>query len=199
MMHSLVFAVPPKTPTNLAYTVSGPTNNRTVNLTWTDNSIKEAGFVVQRASNAGFTTGLTSFNVAAAANSGSTVNFADTTVANNTAYWYRVYAIGNVVGDTQAYANSVGFPTMNADSVSAVLPVTVGTPTGALPANPTLLTTTVLSGPSVRLTWRDNATNETGFEIERCTGARQAARPGPRSPRSARETTRAAYPTWMRR
>jgi len=43
-----------------------------------------------------------------------------------------------------------------------------------VPANPTNLTATVLAGPQVRLNWLDNATNansETGFSIERCTGA----------------------------
>ena len=110
----------------------------------------------------------------------------DTTVANNTAYWYRVFAIGNPVGDTQAYPGSLGFPTMSADSVSNTLPVTVGTPTTAVPANPTLLTATVQAGPQVSLTWRDNATNETGFAVERCTGAgctnfAQIATPGPRN------------------
>ena len=45
--------------------MTGPANNPTVNLTWTDNSIKEAGFTIQRATDANFTTGLTTFNVAA--------------------------------------------------------------------------------------------------------------------------------------
>jgi len=58
---------------------------------------------------------------------------------------------------------------MFADSVSNVQPVVVGVPTTAVPADPTLLTTTLLAGPQVRLTWRDNATNETGFVVERCT------------------------------
>jgi predicted phage tail protein len=58
---------------------------------------------------------------------------------------------------------------MSADSVSSTLPVQVGTPTTAVPANPTLLTATVQAGPRVRLVFRDNATNETGFVLERCT------------------------------
>jgi hypothetical protein len=112
------------------------------------------------------------------------VSFSDTTVNNNTAYWYRVFAIGNPVGDTQAYPGSLGFPTMAADSVSSTLPVTVGVPTTAVPADPTLLTGTVLSGPRVRLTWRDNATNETGFAVERSINGVdfvQIATPGPRN------------------
>jgi hypothetical protein len=75
---------------------------------------------------------------------------------------------------------------MSADSVSNALAVLVGTPTALLPANPTLLSTTVQAGPQVRLQWRDNATNETGFAVERCTGAgcttyAQIAAPGPRN------------------
>jgi hypothetical protein len=147
--------------------VTGPASNPTVNLTWIDNSIKEAGFTVQRASDANFATGLTAFNVGP-----DIVSFSDTTVVNNTAYWYRVFAIGTPVGDTQAYPGSLGFPTMAADSVSNTVPVTVGVPTTGVPADPTLLTTTILSGPRVRLRWMDNATTpnpETGFAVERCT------------------------------
>jgi hypothetical protein len=165
MMHSLVFAVPPKPPTlNTTYTVTGPANNPTLNLSWIDNSIKEAGFTVQRASDANFATGLTAFNVGP-----NVVTFSDTTVDNNTAYWYRVFAIGNPVGDTQAYPGSLGFPTMSADSVSNTLAVTVGVPGTAVPADPTLLTAVAQSGPRVRVRWTDNATNETGFAVERCT------------------------------
>jgi hypothetical protein len=165
MMHSLVFAVPPKPPTTLAATAAtAPTR---VDLTWTDNSIKEVGFTVQRASDANFGTGLRTFNVAANA-----VTFTDTTVADNSQYWYRVYAIGEIVGDVENYPTSPNdFPTMSADSVSNIATVNVGTPTGDVPADPTLLVTTVQAGPRVRLVWRDNATNETGFAIERCTGA----------------------------
>jgi hypothetical protein len=147
--------------------VTGPANNPTVNLTWTDTSIKEEGFAVQRAADANFTTGLTAFNVGP-----NIVTFSDTTVVNNTAYWYRVFAIGATVGDTQAYPGSLGFPTMSADSVSNTLPVTVGVPTTNVPADPTLLNATVQAGPRVRLRWRDNATTpnpETGFAVERCT------------------------------
>ena len=75
---------------------------------------------------------------------------------------------------------------MSADSVSNTLPVVVGTPTTGVPANPTLLTATVQAGPRVSLVWRDNATNETGFVIERCAGAActnfaQIAITGPRN------------------
>ena len=40
---------------------------------------------------------------------------------------------------------------------------------GTAPAAPTNLVATLQAGPQVRLTWRDNATNESGFVIERST------------------------------
>jgi hypothetical protein len=58
MMHAQVFAVAPEAPTNLVVTVGSP-----VTLTWVDNSISETGFTIQRATDAGFTTGLTTFTV----------------------------------------------------------------------------------------------------------------------------------------
>jgi hypothetical protein len=188
MMHSLVFAVPPRSPTDLTSSVSG----RDVTLTWIDNSMKETQFTIQRATNSAFTTGLTTFNyVNPVATVPNTVTYLDKNVPNNSTYWYRVFAIGATVGDTQAYPGSLGFPTMAADSVSiATGPVNVGTPTASVPANPTLLTATIQAGPQVSLTWRDNATNETGFAVERCTvvapaitcsNFAQIATPGPRN------------------
>ena len=79
MMHSLVFAVPPKAPTSLAAALTGTANNPRVTLTWTDNSKKEARFTIQRATDANFTTGLTTFNVVnPTATAPSAVTFQDT-------------------------------------------------------------------------------------------------------------------------
>ena len=39
--------------------------------------------------------------------------------------------------------------------------------TGAVPADPTDLVAEVLSATQVSLTWTDNATNETGYTVER--------------------------------
>jgi FtsP/CotA-like multicopper oxidase with cupredoxin domain len=176
MMHSLVFAVPPIAPTGLTGTATGTR----VDLSWLDNSAKETGFTIQRATNDSFTTGLATFNV------GPNVRTFSQNVASNTKYWYRVFAIGPTVGDTQAYAGSLGFPTMSADSVSSVITVQVGAAATGVPANPTNLVATVQTGPQVRLQWRDNANNETGFVVERCAGAgctafTQIATPGPRT------------------
>lgn len=164
MMHSLVFAVGPRAPSNLTTAVTGTVNNPRVNLAWVDNSLKEAGFTIQRASDASFKTGLAEFNVPA-----NTQTYEDKTVASNARYWYRVFALGNPVGDTQVYPTSpLGFPTMSANSVSPTAEVLVGAAPGT-PTAPTDLTATLQSGPRVSLTWRDNATNETGFFVERST------------------------------
>jgi FtsP/CotA-like multicopper oxidase with cupredoxin domain len=177
MMHSLVFAIPPKAPTLIS---AVPGNNR-VDLTWAVNSSKQTGFTVQRATNATFTTGLTSFNVGQ-----NVTTYRDNSVANNTLYWYRVFAIGPVVGDTAAYPTSpLGFPTMSADSVpSNFLTAQVGTAATAVPANPDRLTTTLQTGPQVLLAWRDRSNNETSFSVQRCTVAdctdfAEIASPGP--------------------
>ena len=60
---------------------------------------------------------------------------------------------------------------MTAKSTSATLGVNA-------PAAPTTLTATLPAGPRVSLTWRDNATNETGFVVERSSAT------AARSPRS---------------
>jgi hypothetical protein len=189
MMHSLVFAVPPMAPSGLAAVVSGPANDPTVTLSWTDNSLKEAKYTIQRAANSTFTTGLTSWEVPAGTVPAGTMSFADTTVVNNVQYAYRVLANSAVFGDTQAYLGSLGFPTMTADAASDPLVVPVGITTPP-PANPTSLTGVVQAGPQVTLTWTDNATDETGFVVERCTWVSpttpcslftQVGAPGPRT------------------
>ena len=194
MMHSLVFAVPPTAPSGLTAAWNNLTGgNARVTLIWTDNSLKEAGFRVQRATNAAFTTGLTTFNVAAnnTLTVPSNVTYTDTTVAVGNTYYYRIVALGTPVGDTQAYAGTAGFPTMTADSVNVTssgqpVSVNVGTPPTVGPLAPTNLAAAVLAGPQVSLTWTDNANNETGFVVERCFGAgcinfASIATPGPRT------------------
>jgi FtsP/CotA-like multicopper oxidase with cupredoxin domain len=159
-MHSLVFAVPPEAPTGLSAVVT--TSPRRVNLSWIDNSNKTVEFRLERADNPSFTGTLTTATVKATGSN--PVTYRDTGVANNRSYWYRVWAIGPVVGDT----GTPGFQTMSADSVSNTLPVTIGATTTA--TAPTNLRATGQPGPQVSLIWMDNANSETGFVVERCTG-----------------------------
>jgi FtsP/CotA-like multicopper oxidase with cupredoxin domain len=108
MMHSLVFAVPPKAPTGLSATKTG--NN--VTLAWTDNSLNADGFTIQRATDSAFTAGITTLNASFApctTPGGCARSYVDPGVVG--AYYYRVSA-DNTVGDT----STPGFPTMAANS-----------------------------------------------------------------------------------
>ncbi len=84
----MITAAAPVTPSNLVVTASVISINMpTVTLTWTDNSNNEAGFTIQRATNSGFTKGLTTFTV------GPNVNtYTDGTVLTKKTYYYRVQA-----------------------------------------------------------------------------------------------------------
>ncbi len=57
---------------------------------------------------------------------------------------------------------------MSADSVSNTAGPINTFAVATAPAAPTNLTATAQAGPQVSLTWRDNANNETGFVVERC-------------------------------
>ena len=108
MMHSLVFAVPPKAPSLLSAAKTGSN----VTLTWTDNSLNADGFTIQRATDSGFTAGLTTFNASFApctTPAGCARTYVDPGVVGD--YFYRV-AAANTVGDT----TTPGFPTMSATS-----------------------------------------------------------------------------------
>ena len=77
--------------------------SRSVVLSWTDTSNNESGFVVQRATNAAFTTGVSSTNVAANA-TGATI----TGLSRNTNYYFRVWST-NVLGPS-ALVDATPFP-----------------------------------------------------------------------------------------
>ena len=135
-----VIAQPPVAPSNLTAALSfGPV----VNLAWADNSDNETAFVVERAVNGG------AFAAVATLGAGTT-SYADP-VQPGANYLYQVYAINDTLRSGYSNAASVTTP--------------------PAPVAPTNLAATLLGsltvGPSVRLTFRDNATNETGFIIQR--------------------------------
>ncbi len=135
----------PAAPSALAATAASATR---INLTWVDNANNETGFRVQRATNTGFSSGLTSFTTAAGATS-----YGDTTVAATTTYYYRVFAT-NAAGDSTASGT--------ASAATPAAPATV-------PAAPSVLAAAAVSATRIDLTWTDNANNETGFRVERAT------------------------------
>lgn len=156
MMRPVLLAVPPRKAIPLTAVTNGNGGNARVTVTWTDNSITETSFVIQRT-----TDGTTWSNVGnpilspldQVNTNNNTRTFIDTTSNGSTPYQYRIVA-QNTVG----YGGA--FPSMTVKSESD----TVG---ANKPAAPTNLVATLQAGPRVSLTWRDNASNEFGFVVER--------------------------------
>ena len=86
-------------------------------MTWTDNSLSETQFTIQRATNiSGPWTTIATLPSTTGPIKGITVTYGDNTIATGTTYWYRVQA-NDIIGDTWVYAApSVGFPTLKIDS-----------------------------------------------------------------------------------
>ena len=199
MMHSLVAAVPPRAPTGLTAAWNGSTSNRRVTLIWTDNSSKEVGSPFRGRRTPTSPSGLTTFHLPPSTLPvPGDVTFVDTTVANNTTYWYRVVALGDTVGDNV----TAGFPTASADSVSNTA------------SGPRRDDAAALAGRSDQP--RGNPAGRTAGEpdlegqrqqrdrLRASSAAREpGARPAPTSPRSPWRRTEEQHwqhvPTWMRR
>ncbi len=114
MMRAMIMAVSPRAPTGLS--AEWATGMPGVNLTWTDDSLSETNFVIERAEAPGGP--WTPVGVVAGANgTGSILTYTDAPVASGTPYYYRVIAV-NLVGDTWNYSDPnineepVGFPTI---------------------------------------------------------------------------------------
>jgi hypothetical protein len=131
----------PMAPSNLVATA---VNSSQINLTWTDNSNNETGFVLERSLDgiSGWSSIATPVaNVASAS---------DTGLSGSTQYFYRIKAVN--AGGSSSYSSTANATT------------TVGPP--AAPSN---LVATSISSSEIDLTWTDNSGNETGFIVERTT------------------------------
>ena len=133
----------PATPTGL--TGNTPQFNR-VNLSWTHAGTNTTGYEILRSTGSGSFAPVGTVPVAQK-------TFVDTSVNASTAYSYRVRAI-----------NSNG----SSDVSNTFTITTAGAP--AAPAAPTSLSALLVGKTSVQLTWTDNSTNETAFEVERSVG-----------------------------
>ena len=158
MMRPVAVAMPPNEPSNAVLTKSGSK----VTVTFTDNSITETSFQLQRTEDSTTWTNVgtplvSPLDVPNTTNA--SLALTDSGVSGNPGpvYGYRVAAV-NTVG----YGGA--FPTISAQSVSEP---TVFSGDGNLPAAPTNLTASLASGPRVNLSWTDTATNENGFVIQR--------------------------------
>ena len=134
----------PAAPTTLKATAASGTR---VDLSWTDRSNNELGFDLERSTDGGVT-----YYLADTVGTGD-VNYSDLTVQPGHTYFYRVRAYNPGGSSAYAPATSVAIPAVT------------------LPKAPSSLTATALTaGSGVSLAWKDNATNEAGFQIERQTG-----------------------------
>ncbi len=132
MMRPVLLAFPPLAPSGLAF---DPT---TMTLTWTDNSVSETAFVVEKSTDGVTWTAVGGIERALTApNTTGVESFTDPAWLGGESY--RVLAL-NTVGDTSNYADpnlneivSGGFPTYTVKSVSEVIttalpPVAIAAP-----------------------------------------------------------------------
>jgi hypothetical protein len=146
----------PAAPTGVSASPSTDGTAVAVTITWTDASTNESGFYVYR-NTSNTTVGATQINSVGAGvqtYTDNSTNNPGNAPAVNTTYYYWVSAY-NVLGESTKVAAS-----QNA---------TGGVTTLNVPAAPTSLTATATSTTQIDLAWTDNATNETGYVVERAT------------------------------
>ncbi|MBO0950297.1 fibronectin type III domain-containing protein [Fibrella forsythiae] len=129
---------PPLAPTGVQATPKSPTQ---VDVSWTDNSDNEDSFIISRSSagsNGPWTeAGRVGVNIK---------TFTDNGASSNTTYYYQVCAV-------------------NKTSSACAISAKINTPIQA-PAAPTGLSVSI-KGTTATLNWKDNAGNETEYEIQR--------------------------------
>ena len=130
---------PPSAPTSATANASGTS----ITVNWTDTSANEDGFYVERALGGG------SFARIASPGPNAT-SLIDSGLAAGTTYRYRVQAWN--VGGASAFSNE-------ASATTAATTV----------ASPSALSAAARTATVIDLAWVDNATNETGFEVQRST------------------------------
>jgi hypothetical protein len=132
----------PAAPSTLAATVA---SSSAINLKWTDNATNETGYLVQRSTDG------TNFTQVATLAAGAT-SYASSGLAAATTYYFRVRAY-NGAGNS-AFSNTASTKTSS-------------TATTSVPAKPSNVAAVNLSGGSARVTWTDNSSDETYFQVYR--------------------------------
>ncbi|MCE6988556.1 fibronectin type III domain-containing protein [Dyadobacter sp. CY323] len=132
-------SAPPANPSNLeAFYISG----RGMAITWQGNNSDGTTFLLERSDNGG------GFNLLTRVPYSRSLSYNDGTTTAGNSYCYRVKAVG--AGGESGYSNE--------GCVSRSVPK---------PTAPSGLSANVANARQINLSWTDNATNETGFEIER--------------------------------
>ena len=127
----------PNPPSNLS---ASAVLKRQINVSWTDNSVNELGFKVERSASPDNFVNIASLNY-------NTRNYSDINLTPNTTYYYRVYA-HNEDGNS-GYSSVLEVKTLPLEP----------------PAAPTGLSASDITKNSLHLTWIDNSNNEKGFAI----------------------------------
>jgi titin len=106
-VNGAMVTVPPAPAAPLNFTAAGRVTGggatARIDLRWTDNSNNETRFIIQRASDANFTTGLATYTLAA-----NVTSFAQTNLAHGLTYYYRIQA-RNLYGGS-VWVNATPFP-----------------------------------------------------------------------------------------
>ena len=117
-----------------------------IDLTWQNNSTNETGFYIYRQKE-----GDADFSKVYDSGSGGWTGYGDVGLQPGTKYYYYVSAY-----------NAIGSADSNIKSA-----VTTGTPPAVKPQAPFDLRATAISDSQIKLIWKDNSNNETGFKLER--------------------------------
>ncbi len=140
-----VIGIGPAAPSNL---VAAVVSTSRIDLNWTDNSSTETGFEIERATNSSFAANLTTFTVGA-----DVTTYQSTGLTYGTTYYYRVRSDQSTEPQIPPIATSPAPP-------RAFFPHrTHGT------------FATAVSYTQINLTWTDNSSTESGFEIDRATNS----------------------------
>jgi hypothetical protein len=134
-------------PTGLTLVSSTSGSSAQATLSWTNNATNATDELVERSSNGG-----TTFTQIADLTAG-TSSYTDTGLTQGGTYIYRV----------RAYDASTGKDSLYSNSATTTTPVSVQT----IPAAPSNLNAKAISSTQIQLTWTNNATNASGFVIER--------------------------------
>ncbi|MCB5247361.1 MAG: fibronectin type III domain-containing protein [Candidatus Cloacimonetes bacterium] len=134
---------PPAAPSNLNATTL---SSSSIELAWTDNSINEEGFQIERK------TGSTGSWTQIASVDANVSDFTNSGLTQYTTYYYRV----------RAYCSDVLSEYSNEASATTLY---------TTPAAPTNLSAEVVSASQVDLVWSDNSGVETSYLVERKTGS----------------------------
>jgi Galactose oxidase-like, Early set domain/Fibronectin type III domain/Kelch motif len=180
----------PAAPTNLTATA---VSSSQINLSWSDNSNNETGFVINRTHDPSI-----KWNYVTTVGANVT-SYLDSGLFDSDTYFYRVQAINDA--GTSAWSNTASATTFPRQTPTPTLtpkptvtptptpkptatpkpsprptptatpkpsPTPTPTPTASpTPRAPTNLTATAASSSQINLSWSDNSSNETGFKVER--------------------------------